>query len=418
MMRRCLNRVVLVFAAALLSANALAADPEFEAKPRPAGPFQLLEGDRVLFIGETLIERAQTSDYLETFLTARFPDRNVIFRNLGWSGDTVFGDARAGFGTAADGFRQLKDQVWQLRPTLIFAAYGGASSFDGEKGLSRFAAGYATLLDMLEATKAHVVLVSPIRHEDVGRPFPDPTQSNRQRELYRNEIARIARERGHGFIDLFRALGEPAPDEPHRGRHVTDNGIHLSAYGYWRLARAFEAELKLPPERWQVGMEANGSVVQAEGTNIDKVEAPASGTLRFRLTDNRLPEPPAPGSNSIFGRRTLQVRGLPAGRYRISVDGNAVANATEKELAAGLRLGTGPEFTQVEKLRGEIIEKNRLYFYRWRPQNETYLFGFRKHEQGQNAKEVPMFDPLVAAKEAAIAVVRVPVAHDYEIRPE
>jgi hypothetical protein len=100
------------------------------------------------------------------------------------------------------------------------------------------------------------------------------------------------------------------------------------------------------------------------------------------------------------------------------VDGNAVANATEKELAAGLRLGTGPEFTQVEKLRGEIIEKNRLYFYRWRPQNETYLFGFRKHEQGQNAKEVPMFDPLVAAKEAAIAVVRVPVAHDYEIRPE
>ena len=62
-----------------------------------------------------------------------------------------------------------------------------------------------------------------------------------------------------------------------------------------------------------------------------------------------------------------------------------------------------------------INEKNRLYFYRWRPQNETYLFGFRKHEQGNNAREIPLFDPLVAAKEAEIARLRVPVPHTYEV---
>jgi lysophospholipase L1-like esterase len=49
-----------------------------------------------------------------------------------------------------------------------------------------------------------------------------------------------------------------------------------------------------------------------------------------------------------------------------------------------------------------ILEKNRLFFYRWRPQNETYLFGFRKHEQGNNGVEIPQFDPLVAAKEKEI----------------
>jgi hypothetical protein len=43
-----------------------------------------------------------------------------------------------------------------------------------------------------------------------------------------------------------------------------------------------------------------------------------------------------------------------------------------------------------------------LYFHRWRPQNETYLFGFRKHEQGKNGIEIPQFDPLVEAKEKAI----------------
>jgi hypothetical protein len=68
-------------------------------------------------------------------------------------------------------------------------------------------------------------------------------------------------------------------------------------------------------------------------------------------------------------------------------------------------------------LRQAIIEKNQLYFYRWRPQNETYLFGFRKHEQGKNAKEVAEFDPLIAAKEKEIAKLRMPKTHRYEIVP-
>jgi hypothetical protein len=45
----------------------------------------------------------------------------------------------------------------------------------------------------------------------------------------------------------------------------------------------------------------------------------------------------------------------------------------------------------------------------------TYLFGFRKHEQGQNAREIPQFDPLVAKQEAEIARLRRPVAHTYEL---
>ena len=49
------------------------------------------------------------------------------------------------------------------------------------------------------------------------------------------------------------------------------------------------------------------------------------------------------------------------------------------------------------------MAKNQLFFHRWRPQNETYLFGFRKHEQGKNAAEVAAFDPLVAAAEAELS---------------
>ena len=53
-------------------------------------------------------------------------------------------------------------------------------------------------------------------------------------------------------------------------------------------------------------------------------------------------------------------------------------------------------------MREVIRKKNELYFYKWRPSNETYLIGFRKHEQGRNAKEVAEFNPLVEAAEAEI----------------
>jgi len=74
-------------------------------------------------------------------------------------------------------------------------------------------------------------------------------------------------------------------------------------------------------------------------------------------------------------------------------------------LAGGVTLTAVPELAQVEQLRATVVQKNRLYFYRWRPQNETYLFGFRKHEQGRNAAEIVQFDPLIAEQEAAMAAL-------------
>lgn len=58
------------------------------------------------------------------------------------------------------------------------------------------------------------------------------------------------------------------------------------------------------------------------------------------------------------------------------------------------------------KLRAVVQEKNMLFFNRYRPQNEIYLFGSRKHEQGNNGAEIPVFDPLIAEKEKVIATLR------------
>src|SRR5437773_9651265 len=93
-----------------------------------AEEFTFRDGDHVVLIGNTLIEREQRDGYWETLLTILNPHKKITFRNLGWSGDTVWGDARAGFGTAADGFRRLKEHVLALKPTVIIVGYGGNES--------------------------------------------------------------------------------------------------------------------------------------------------------------------------------------------------------------------------------------------------------------------------------------------------
>ena len=72
-----------------------------------------------------------------------------------------------------------------LKPTVIFVAYGMNESFEGEKGLPNFQRGLATIArHALGADRPRIVLISPMRHEDLGRPLPDPAEHNRQLALY------------------------------------------------------------------------------------------------------------------------------------------------------------------------------------------------------------------------------------------
>ncbi|HZO83674.1 MAG TPA: hypothetical protein VFC26_00545, partial [Verrucomicrobiae bacterium] len=50
--------------------------------------FELRDGDRVVLLGDTFIEREQRYGHIEYFFTTHWPDRNITFRNLGWSADT------------------------------------------------------------------------------------------------------------------------------------------------------------------------------------------------------------------------------------------------------------------------------------------------------------------------------------------
>lgn len=309
-----------------------------------AEPFAFRDGDRVALVGNTVIERAQTFGHLETLLSLAAGEgvKNLTFRNLGWSGDSVYGDARSYFGPPQEGRDRLKKVIAEVKPTVLMVCYGTSAAMTAdrpwtderealkdwkgpESGEALFLKGYDSLLDMMTEAAGEslreVVLISPPPLENLGAPLPDQAERNRRLGHYAGLIESLAKSRGHRFANLWEAMGGDGvkPGEKSPGP-LTINGVHYGDAGYTVLAEAWVKELGL------------------------------------------------------------------------SLPDNLSANAKP-----------------VVELRQTVKKKNRLFFHRWRPVNETYLFLFRKHEQGQNAKEIPMFDPLIKAEEERIEGLRAKV---------
>jgi lysophospholipase L1-like esterase len=378
-------------------------------------PFELVDGDRVVLIGGTLIERDQAHGYLETRLTRRYPGRSITFRNLGWSGDTVGGPSRARFGTPAEGFKHLVEHVQALKPTVIVLGYGANEAFEGRAGLTAFRQGLDTLLAAVAPSGTRLVFLAPNRQEDMGPPLPDPTRHNADLALYRDALKAEAEKRGAAFVDLFEALPDGTKASPRRP--LTTNGIHLTPYGYWRMAAAVEEALFPAPKPPAPGEPADHPIRFAQ-VAVELKPIPGGYRLHYRFQALPPPPPPDGGPDFPLGGYEFLLGDMAHGRYALKVDGRAVAVGDHQAWGEGVVVRRGPEFDQSEALRAAINAKNELYFHRWRPQNETYLFGFRKHEQGRNAVEIVEFDPLIAAREAEIARLRVPVPHVYELTRE
>lgn len=358
-------------------------------------PFELLDGDRVVLLGGTFFERAQRYGYLETAMQLRFPDRKFSVRNLGWSGDTVFAESRGIFDPPAKGYARMIDQVKGLKPTVIFLHYGGNESFNGEAYLDTFVKQYEKLLDDLAPTGADIVLFSPRPLFHLGPPLPDPSIHNERRRQYSSAIKEIAVQRNLKFVSLFPLLKTDLRNQQLKvkRRSITDDGVHLNDYGYRLGSLRFELNTFGPRPQFgdqRIELDADGTLKQSVSCKVLNPNETASG-LRFNV---QFPSP-------LRRLARLKVNGLPGGEYELRVDGKPLSWTLTADQFGGDfkpdgKIGPAVIGTTNQKFREAVIEKNQMYFHRWRPQNVTYLFLFRKHEQGNNAKEVEEFEQIVA----------------------
>jgi lysophospholipase L1-like esterase len=298
------------------------------------------KGDRVAFVGGGLIERARLNGYLETFLTVAAGTQvsGLKFRNLGWSGDTVYNDARSYFGKPQEGRDRLGRIIAEWKPNVVFLNYGAEvalsegepwtdesavkklSAGKWEDSMKVFLEGYQKLVDALRKNAGdnlrEIVVVVPPPLENLGEPLPNHKSTNIRLGKVRDALTGFAKKKEAKLLDLFAEMGGDKFEGKISADPLTNDGLHFTDSGYQKLAQHFCHGL---------------------GYYMDK----------FKDSD-----------------------------------------------------------AHSQNLRKNIIEKNRLFFHRWRPANETYLFLFRKHEQGNNAKEIPQFDPIIEKQEALIEKLR------------
>ena len=307
----------LAAAALLLATSAIL--PAQDAAPAPASQpssFEFKNDDTIVLLGSTVIEREQRYGWLEAGLRLALADKKVSLRNLGWSGDTVFGHARSYFGPPEEGIQRLSAHLELLKPDVVILCYGAELAHEGLGGLPDFLSGYRSLLDLIREKSPGVrfIIAAPPPLETLAPPLPDQAAPNKKLAAISEAIGKFAHTQNAFFVDWFNAMGG-LPKPGRTEKPLTENGIHYSDLGYQKLTSEFIKALGL-----------------------------------------KLPDVPP---------------------------------------------------TAIEPLRKAVVAKDFLFFNRWRPQNETYLFGFRKHEQGQNAKEIPMFDPLIADADKKIDDLKV-----------
>lgn len=233
-------------AAALASIAALAGASSAAAQ---TVPLTLKPGDRIVLVGNTLAERMQHFNHFETLLMTRFPELQLVVRNLGWSADTITLQPRPlNFGDAPTHLARQKADV-------IFAFFGLNESFAGEAGLAAFEQDLdAYVRAHLEAryngeSPPRLALVSPIAHERLSRlPRVDTDARNRELERYTDAMRRVAAAHGVTFVDLWTPTLRAMQESP---RPLTINGIHLNEDGDRIVARLLAEGLGLPARDWR-----------------------------------------------------------------------------------------------------------------------------------------------------------------------
>ncbi len=216
-----------------LCVSLISSDARAEAK------LELKKGDKIVYIGNTLAERMQYFPHFETRLQARFPELNLVVRDLGWSADEITLRPRS------KDFNDHGHKLEDHKPDVIMAFFGFNESFAGEAGLEKFEKDLEKFIADTKATKYDgksptLVLVSPIPHEDLRSRFlPTGEKNNKNIALYAEAMHRLADKHDVVYADVFAPMLEPMAGES----DLTINGVHMNDAGYEVFGKVLDEAL-------------------------------------------------------------------------------------------------------------------------------------------------------------------------------
>jgi lysophospholipase L1-like esterase len=415
-----------------------------------AADFLIHDGDRVVFLGDSITEQRLYTTYIEAYALTRHPEWKLSFRNVGWGGDTSWlrqrshPDEQQLFAAEeANQQKMVEDSVGRglardvlpLKPTFVTVKFGmNDHSYQAFRPdiFRAYIRSQSQIAKVLEENGARVAFITPQPIED-KRPDPDKDVRNQSLQKFGDGLKEVAARSGATFIDLLDPymailLRERAGNPP--GNIGGGDAVHPGPIGHTVMAWVVLKGLGAPAEVSRAEIDAaTQMVIAAEGCRVSQLKV-AGGAASFDRLDEALPMPideraePALKLAPIMedlNRLELRVTGLAPGNYDVTIDGEPAGKVSAEELSKGWNLANapGPITRQGHEILKLVFDKNNVYFRRWR---EVELFNFPGWAAGPEVEtkrvaEESRLDQQIADLEAQINQARKPRSHHFELKP-
>jgi len=414
------------------------------------GDFFIHDGDRVVFLGDSITRQRLYTTYIEGYALTRHPQWKLSFRNTGWGGDTAWLRQRAHpdekmLFAAGDAEQQqmvdkavtagLERDVLPLKPTAITIDFGmndHAYQAFRKDIFGAYVRSQTKLGEVLKANGARVAFVTPQPIED-KRPDPDQDPKNESLRKFSDGLKEVAAKEDSVFVDEFdpyMAIMMHERKENPEANIGRGDAVHPGATGHTLMAWAILKGLGATPLVSRADIDASGKRVTAsEACKIEQLQV-NNGTVSFDRLDEALPmpiDPPAEPALKLapilddLDRYELKITGLPAGAYELSIDGESAGKTTADALAQGWNIAeeAGPITKQSRELLKLVFKKNDIYYKRWR---DVQLYSFPPWTQNADTEkaqtaELARLDKEISETEDQINQLRQLKSHHFELKP-
>jgi lysophospholipase L1-like esterase len=347
-------------------------DAKPAAPPAPLAKLELADGDSIVFLGDSITHQRLYTQYVEDYFYTRMPHLRLKLHNAG------VGGARAW-----DALQRFDKDVAAYTPkyvTILLGMNDGTYRPYDEATFQTYRTDMTQLLQQLEAIGAKPIPMTPTMYDAranrIGAKPRDPASN----ELYNSVLAYygtwlrdVAQEHGYGFVDMWGPLNNLTLQERKKDPKFTliADAVHPGPDGQLVMAMAIVNDLGLPKSvsRITLDLAAKGKQqAKATGGKVSALEVTSDG-IAFTWAANSLPwvVPPAAQKGAKLAnlghrlsQESLEVHGLAAGKYTLTIDGVEVGQYTAAALERHVELQSNDKTPQYQQaLQVALLNQQR-----------------------------------------------------------
>lgn len=358
-------------------------------------PFK--NGDRVVFVGNSITDGGHYHSYIWLYYMTRFPDMQLRMFNAGIGGDV-----------AQQIEERLDSDAFNRNPTVMTLTFGmndtGYQFLTGAKADSVYAqkigVSYASFQQILQKLKAHPqvkkILIGSSPYDETSkiktRPLIGKNAAIQKVEDFMHDAAI---KNGWGFVDFNKPMLEINAQQQKKDSLFTLQGsdrIHPGNDGYMVMAYLFLKAQGLADKK-VAGVDINlkSHAIHAENCVITNLKS-ATGNVSFDYLAKSLPYPldtiPQGGGKQLksqadalglvpftkeFNQETFTLSGLPANKeFELRIDNTYIGKWSGAQLDSGINLAlyhSTPQFQQalavmhLNEERWQVERRLREYYW-------------------------------------------------------